>query len=183
MDVETVRTIVTRLPFVEETVQWGETLVFWVGDKAIGGRMFALVNMEANGKAEVSFSAGPERYAELLETEGVIPAPYMARIYWVALEHWGALPARELTQCLVDAHALTYGKLPQRTRDVLHLPKAERRKLIEERRRLIAKESAAKGRGASSVPRPNSMEAKPASAPVIPRKPSPKRLPRKKSLP
>ena len=50
--------------------------------------MFALVNLDADGKAVISYSAGPERYSELLEAEGIIPAPYMARIYWVAVERW-----------------------------------------------------------------------------------------------
>src|SRR5439155_17569398 len=35
-----------------------------------------------------SYAAGRERYDELLEIEGVIPAPYMARIFWVAVERW-----------------------------------------------------------------------------------------------
>jgi predicted DNA-binding protein (MmcQ/YjbR family) len=138
MDAERVRAIVKKLPHVEETVQWGENLVFWVGDKAVGGKMFALVNMDADGRVVMSFSAGPERYAELLEREGVLPAPYFARIHWVALEHWGALDPAELAACLAHAHALTYARLPQRTRDVLSLPAAVRRRLIEERRSELA---------------------------------------------
>ncbi len=46
-------------------MQWGANLVFWVGDKAIGGKMFALANLDEDGKAVLSFHAGPERYAEL----------------------------------------------------------------------------------------------------------------------
>jgi predicted DNA-binding protein (MmcQ/YjbR family) len=144
MDVERVRAIVKKLAHVEETVQWGENLVFWVGDKAIGGKMFALVNMDpggvvnAAGRAVMSFSAGQERYVELVENEGVVPAPYFARIHWVALEHWEAIEPRELAALLAAAHALTYAKLPQRTKDVLALPAGERRKLIEEERQKLA---------------------------------------------
>jgi len=137
MDAERVRAIVRKFAHVEETVQWGENLVFWVGDKAIGGKMFALVNMDADGQAVMSFSAGPERYAELIENEGVIPAPYMARIYWVALERWDALDPRELAQLLAAAHARTLAKLPKRTREALALPAAERRRLVTDRRRLL----------------------------------------------
>ncbi len=143
MDAEQVRAIVKRLPNVEETVQWGETLVFWVGDKAVGGKMFALVNMEGDGKAVMSFSAGPERYAELLEYDGVIPAPYMARIYWVAMEHWQAIEARELSLLLVNARALTYAKLSKRTRDLLALPAGELRSLVKERRKVLEEKAAA----------------------------------------
>ena len=144
MDAERVRAIIKKLPHVEETVQWGEALVFWVGDKAIGGKMFAVARMEPIGKGVLSFSAGPEGYAELLENDGVIPAPYMARIHWVALEHWNALDARELSARLAQAHALTYAKLPKRTQEALQLPAAGLRKLIEERRDKLAAQRAAK---------------------------------------
>ena len=159
MDAERVRAIVKKLAHVEETVQWGENLVFWVGDKAIGGKMFALVDMDlggsaikSGGRAVMSFSAGPERYAELVEQEGVVPAPYFARIHWVALEHWEAIEACELAALLVDAHALTYAKLSQRTKDVLALPAGVRRKWIEEERlKLAAAKAGADARKESSA--------------------------------
>src|SRR5271163_3339857 len=97
MDAERAREFLRKLSLVEETMQWGENLVFWVGDKAVGGKMFALVNLDADSHRRVmSLSVGPERFHELLEYDGVIPAPYMARIYWVALEHWNAIPGKEL---------------------------------------------------------------------------------------
>ena len=45
MNVELLRAFLLSLPHVEETMQWGDNLVFWVGDKAIGGKMFALANL------------------------------------------------------------------------------------------------------------------------------------------
>jgi len=68
MDAEQVREALRKLPHVEETMQWGANLVFWVGDKAIGGKMFALVNHDEDGKGVISFHAGPERYPELLKS-------------------------------------------------------------------------------------------------------------------
>lgn len=138
MDAEQVREFVRKLPHVEEAMQWGANLIFWVGDKAIGGKMFALVNLDDDGKAVMSFHAGPERYLELLENEGVIPAPYMARIYWVALERWDALPRRELQELLARARDLVFAKLPKRTKDALAMPHTARKKLIAERRKLLA---------------------------------------------
>ncbi len=138
MDAEQIREFLLQLPHVEETMQWGANLVFWVGDKAIGGKMFALVNLDDDGQAVISFHAGAERYAELLEEEGVIPAPYFARIYWVALERWDALRRRELEDLLRRAGELVYEKLPRKTKEALALPPAARRKLIAERRRLLA---------------------------------------------
>lgn len=142
MDAEQVREFLLKLPHVEETMQWGANLVFWVGDKAIGGKMFALVNLDGDGKAVMSFHAGPERYAELLEKEGVIPAPYMARIYWVALERWDALRRQELQAFLTQAYDLVYKRLPKKTKESLALSPSTQRKLIAEKRKLLARKNA-----------------------------------------
>jgi predicted DNA-binding protein (MmcQ/YjbR family) len=150
MDAERVREFLLKLPLVEETAQWGNNLVFWVGDKAVGGKMFALVNLDADRQV-MSFSAGPERYHELLENEGVVPAPYMARIYWVAVERWHALPARELQELLRAARDLTYEKLPKRTKEVLALPPAELRSLVAERKKLLTQQAKAEAEAKASA--------------------------------
>jgi predicted DNA-binding protein (MmcQ/YjbR family) len=144
MDAETARAFLLKLPHVVETQQWGDNLVFWVGDKAIGGKMFCLVNLDAGKHGVISYSAGPERYAELREREGLVPAPYMARIYWVAAERWTAWRNAEWERELSTAHAITFAKLPQRVRDVLAMPAGARAKLIRERRKLLAERALAK---------------------------------------
>jgi predicted DNA-binding protein (MmcQ/YjbR family) len=144
MDAERAREYLLRLPHVVETMQWGANLVFWVGDKAIGGKMFAVFNLDEDQKAVLSFAAGPERYAELLETEGVFPAPYLARAHWVSLRHWGVLRSSELEEQLKHAHDLIYNKLPKKTKDVLAMPAAMQRKLLKDRKNLLAKRAAAR---------------------------------------
>jgi predicted DNA-binding protein (MmcQ/YjbR family) len=139
MDSESTRAFLLRLPFVEETLQWGNNLVFWVGDKAIGGKMFALMNLDADSNGVLSFAAGPEGAAELLEIDGVFPAPYLARARWVALERWNALRTSELEARLRAARDIIEAKLPKRTRDVLAMPAGERRKLIAARKKELAK--------------------------------------------
>ena len=142
MDAERVREYLLRLPHVVETMQWGANLVFWVGDKAIGGKMFAVLNLDEDQKAVVSFAAGPERYAELLETEGVFPAPYLARAHWVSIRRWGVLRSSELEEQLKLAHSLIHDKLPKKTRAVLAMPAAAQRKLLKDRRKLLATRAA-----------------------------------------
>jgi predicted DNA-binding protein (MmcQ/YjbR family) len=143
MDAERLREYLLRLPHVVETMQWGASLVFWVGDKAIGGKMFAVVNLDDGQKAVLSFAAGPERYAELLETEGVFPAPYLARAHWVALKHWGVFRSSELEELLEHGRRLIYNKLPKRTREVLAMPASAQRKLLREKKKLLAARAAA----------------------------------------
>ena len=151
MDAERIRAYLLTLPHSVETMQWGANLVFWVGDKAVGGKMFALVNLDADegqkrNKASpvISYAAGPQRYSELLEVEGVIPAPYMARIYWVAVERWSVFRNAEWEQELLAAHTLTFNKLPPRTRAVLAMSPARQKRLIADRRKLLAARAAAK---------------------------------------
>ena len=119
MDAEKLREMLLKLPHVAETMQWGANLVFWVGDKTIGGKMFALVDLDGKGGPVISYAAGPERFAELVEQEGIRPAPYLARAYWVAVERWDVFRTSEWMSELEAAHAIVHAKLPKRTRDVL----------------------------------------------------------------
>jgi predicted DNA-binding protein (MmcQ/YjbR family) len=153
MDAERARAFLLTLPHVVETQQWGDNLVFWVGDKAIGGKMFCLINLDRGGldverQGVVSYAAGAERFHELLERDGLSPAPYMARIFWVAAESWSALRRAEWEEQFRTAHEMTLGKLPRKTLDVLALPTKAREKIVAERRKLLAakaeKEKAAK---------------------------------------
>ncbi|MDQ2925570.1 MAG: MmcQ/YjbR family DNA-binding protein [Acidobacteriota bacterium] len=144
MDAESARTFLLKLPHVVETQQWGDNLVFWVGDKAIGGKMFCLLNLDPGDHGVASYSAGPERFAELVEREGLAPAPYMARIHWVAAERWSAWRNAEWESELRAAHAITFAKLTTRTRDVLALPALAREKLTRERKKLLAARALAK---------------------------------------
>jgi len=130
MNVEVAREYLLSLPDVVETHQWGDNLVFWVGDKAIGGKMFAVFNLSADAKSVASFAAGPERTSELLELDGLLPAPYFARIFWVGAAYWSALRDTEWREHLAAAHALTREKLPPKVQRILALTKTEQKRLI-----------------------------------------------------
>lgn len=148
MNADLARTFLLSLPHVVETLQWGETLVFWIGDKAIGGKMFALLALDAGAGSRdspvASFSAGPEQFPDLLEREDLLPAPYMARIHWVAAARWSALTTTEWRSLLSSAHALTSAKLSPRARATFLLPSAQQQRLVAERRRLLRERAAAK---------------------------------------
>jgi len=109
-----------------------------VGDKAVGGKMFVLLNLDGDGQGVVSYLAGPERFYEVVEREGLKPAPYFARIFWVAADDWGAWRDLEWQEEFRAAHALTLAKLPKKVLGVLAMPARERAKLVAERRRVLA---------------------------------------------
>ena len=146
MDNERIREICMALPHVAETVNWGHHLVYWAGDRDIGGKMFAMTDLDGTGFGVLWFHCGAERFHELLETEGISASPYLAKAHWVTLERWDALRPREIEQELRRAHALVFEKLPKRTRAVLAMPEKERKKLISERKKMLAARDASPGR-------------------------------------
>ena len=109
MDVEWIRKYCMSLPQATETVQWGSDLVF-----KIGGKMYAVAATEP-ARVFMSFKCTPEDFAELPERPGIIPAPYMARAQWVALESEDVIPAAELKRLLRRAYELVLAKLPKKT--------------------------------------------------------------------
>ncbi len=81
--------------------------------------MFSQIDFLEDGRAVLSFATDPELFHELVEREGIIPAPYRARLHWIALMRWDVMPDPELKDLLRSASARTLAKLPKRTRDAL----------------------------------------------------------------
>ncbi|HBB89037.1 MAG TPA: hypothetical protein DC047_15640 [Blastocatellia bacterium] len=119
MDIESVRSFCLSLPHVDEKVQWGNDLLFRIGEK-----MFAVVSLEPSLDHCMSFKCTLEKFAELVEQDGIYPAPYVARYHWVALKRFDALPASELKELLRTAYGLVYEKLPGNTKRQLETVKA-----------------------------------------------------------
>ena len=138
MDNERIRAFCLSLPHVVETVNWGHHLVYWVGDRSIGGKMFAMTDLDGTGSGVLWFHCGAERFHELLERDGMIASPYLARAFWVTMERWDALRTREIEDELRQAHALIFDKLPKRTQKLLALPEKERAALPRERKKRAA---------------------------------------------
>src|SRR6266545_1576442 len=117
MDAESVRKFWLSLPHVTEDVQWESDLLFRIGNK-----MFAVLALDAASDHRMSFKCTPEVFAELTEREGIVPAPYVARYHWVALERFDALPKRELKGLLKNAYQLILEKLPGKLKAQLEQP-------------------------------------------------------------
>src|SRR3954453_6172282 len=108
MDVEAARRFCMSLPHTTETMQWGGDLVV-----KIGGKMYAVVALEPS-EHWISFKCSPEDFADLIEREDAVPAPYLARAQWVALQAENVVPAAELKRLLRHAYALVFAKLTKK---------------------------------------------------------------------
>ena len=117
MDVEWVREYCLSLPHTTERVQWQDDLVF-----KIGGRMYAVLALEPR-EHWLSFKCSDEAFAEILEVPGVVPAPYLARAKWVALEIETGLQHERIRELLRQAYDLIFARLPRKAQASLRQPK------------------------------------------------------------
>ena len=109
MNIEQLRKLCLSFPCVTEQIQWEDALLF-----KIAGKMFAIASLEPD-RVWLSLKVTPENFAELTERPGIIPAPYLARAKWIALESRDALSTAELAPLLRSAYDLIVAKLPRKT--------------------------------------------------------------------
>ncbi|HZL56623.1 MAG TPA: MmcQ/YjbR family DNA-binding protein [Bryobacteraceae bacterium] len=105
---EAIRAFCLQMPHVTERFQFHHSAF------QIGGKTFAMLNLEVEG-LPLCFKCTPEDYAEAIEMEGVVPAPYMAHNHWAALVEFDSLPAAELKERLRKSRELLILKLPKKT--------------------------------------------------------------------
>lgn len=113
MDIEWVRELCLSLPGTTEEEVWENDLTF-----KVAGKMFAH-SVLIPAPVWLSFKASDESFAELIERQGIIPAPYLARAKWVALETKDALPVDELARLLRASYDMIVAKLSKATRERL----------------------------------------------------------------
>jgi predicted DNA-binding protein (MmcQ/YjbR family) len=108
--IDWVRRFCLSLPHTTEKVRWEHNLLFCIGDK-----MYCTANLEPGmGPSKISFKCSPERFAELVEIEGIIPAPYSARYHWVSLTESNALRQAETEALMREAYEIVRSNLPRK---------------------------------------------------------------------
>jgi|SRR5271156_3002522 len=114
MNPEWVRERCLSFPSATEHVIWGNDLTF-----KIAGKIFAHLVLDPAPPVWLSFKATPENFYELTERQNIIPAPYMARASYVALQTRDALTGEELASLLRESYELVVARLPKKTRELL----------------------------------------------------------------
>lgn len=117
MDFEAAKVLCRTFPGCTEDTKWGNDIVFSVGLK-----MFAVTSLDvpANG---MSFKVDDERFLELTDRPGIIPAPYLARAKWVYVENAKALSDKEAAALLRRSYELVFAKLTKKLqREILEAP-------------------------------------------------------------
>lgn len=107
------------LPGTTVVEQWGGCHVF-----KVGGKMFAILGPKEDHILQgLSLKVGEDSFHILIREKNIIPAPYLARAKWVALQRLDALGTKELKAYLTRAHAIIAAGLPKKKQIALGMPR------------------------------------------------------------
>lgn len=114
MNFETLRKYCKTLPGATMDIKWGADECH-----SVGGRMFAVFGTRNRKATNVGFKCDPDRFLELTDIDGIIPAPYLARAHWVLVEDAKALTDPQARELVAHSHALIMAKLTRKQRDAI----------------------------------------------------------------
>jgi len=97
------------LPGATEDVKWVKDLIF-----SVGGRMFAGFQLPEG--EPLGFKVDPAVFDDLVGRKGFVPAPYMAKHFWVSVPDRRLVPVGTLTQLLAESHRLVAARLSAKAR-------------------------------------------------------------------
>lgn len=113
MNIEQLRKFCLSFPGATEDVKWGADLCFCVGEK-----MFCVTGADSSSGG-LSLKCTPEKFAELIEREGIDPAAYVGRYKWVHISDLDAVTNRELKELIKTSYRLVFDKLPAKFRSAI----------------------------------------------------------------
>jgi len=108
MDFEAAKALCRTFPGCTEDIKWGADAVF-----SVGTRMFAVTGSEVPAQG-MSFKVGDDRFLELTDRPGIVPAPYLARAKWVFVERADALSDKEAAALLRRSYELVFARLTKK---------------------------------------------------------------------
>jgi predicted DNA-binding protein (MmcQ/YjbR family) len=107
MDLENLRAYCLAFPRATQNLQWGDDLCF-----KVGGKIFSIIALDAVPQS-VCFKCSPETFSELVEQEGIVPAPYVGRYKWVLVERLDVLRDHELEDLIRQSYEMVAAKAPK----------------------------------------------------------------------
>ena len=113
MDIDQLRGYCLSLPGVTEDIKWGNDLVF-----SVGAKMFCVAGLET--PLQFSFKVKDEEFEEMSNSEGFMPAPYMARAKWVLVTKL-KLSKKEYQHFINQSYELVKAKLTKKVKTELGL--------------------------------------------------------------
>ncbi len=109
MDQAQIDALLCRWPGVGSDIKWHDDRAY-----SVGGKMFAVYCFQGSNAGQVSFKVDHERFLELTDRHGVIPAPYLARAHWVSVLPSSAMAREELVGLLRGSYEMVRSKLTRK---------------------------------------------------------------------
>lgn len=97
-------------PGVTRSIKWEVDLVY-----SVAGKMFVVLCTLGPERGRLSFRVEPDRFLEMTEQPGMMPAPYMARAFWVSVIEPERFPRRDLEAFVRRSYELVRANLPKKT--------------------------------------------------------------------
>lgn len=110
-DVEWIRKLCLSFPDVTEDMPWGDDLCF-----KVRGKIFTCMVLSDGRFPRITLKCSAETFHELLEVEGISPAPYVGRYKWVTLANSNLLSSAELEALIRKSYELVAAKAPRRAK-------------------------------------------------------------------
>ena len=101
-------------PGVTRSIKWEVDLVY-----SVGGKMFVVMCTLGPERGRFSFKVDTDRFLELTEQPGMMPAPYMARAFWVSVTEPERFATAELQAFVKRSYELVRANLPKKTQAAL----------------------------------------------------------------
>jgi predicted DNA-binding protein (MmcQ/YjbR family) len=101
-------------PGVTRSIKWEVDLVY-----SVAGKMFVVMCSIGPDRGRFSFKADTDRFLELTEQPGMLPAPYMARAFWVSVSEPERFARAELEAFVRRSYELVRANLPKKTQAAL----------------------------------------------------------------
>jgi len=96
-------------PGVASGIKWEDDLVF-----TVAGKMFAVLCLRGPDRERISFKVDPERFLELTDQPGIVPAHYMARAFWITITEPDRFAREQLHEFIRHSYELVRAKLSKR---------------------------------------------------------------------
>ncbi|MGA7685871.1 MAG: MmcQ/YjbR family DNA-binding protein [Terriglobales bacterium] len=104
-DIGWIRELCLSFPEVTEDMPWSDDLCF-----KIRGKIFVGVFLSDGRFPRITLKSSPETFHDLLEAEGISPAPYVGRYKWIQIARSNLLPATELESLIRQSYEMVAAK-------------------------------------------------------------------------
>ncbi len=109
MKLAAIKKFCASLPYAKGEIKWDVDLVY-----SIGGRMFCVACTDKTGKEVVCFKVDDDRFLEMTDREGFMPAPYLARAKWVQISDLSKIRDAEMKSLIQNSYYLVAAKLSRK---------------------------------------------------------------------